>query len=118
MVQTVNLTRLNQLIKFGAESDQPKYDPNDNPIPSIDVAWMTLGAHWSLTTTQMLQREGNNSNSDLIFAVHHRSFEFWQDIDRAILKDQTYEVTYVNQDAENAPRSCDLVTLKAVNEHE
>lgn len=37
MVRILNPSRQTQRIEFGKESDEPEYDQNDNPIPSITV---------------------------------------------------------------------------------
>lgn len=117
MVKVLNPSRLNQYIEFGYESDEPEYDQNDNPIPTLSVVWKTVAIPWSLTTSQMIQAQGTNLTDRRVYAVKHRDDRFWQKITQAKLYGKIYEVINVNPDPTNSPTSYDLVTLKEETKH-
>lgn len=83
MVRILNPSRQTQKIEFGKESDEPEYDQNDNPIPSISFIWITLAIPYSLNTTQIIQAQGLNLADQRMYAVRHRLDSFWDQITRA-----------------------------------
>lgn len=118
MALAVNTSELTIYIKFGRESDQPEYDQNDNPIPGFDTLWTTLAGHLSLTTSQMIEKSGTGHDDEFAVIVRHRKLQFWQQITRAKIGDDLYEVVGVNQARNNGPTAFDTVTLKAVMNRE
>lgn len=117
MVRILNPSRQTQKIEFGKESDEPEYDQNDNPIPSIIVLWTTLAIPYSLNTTQIIQAQGLNLADQRMYAVRHRFDSFWDQISRARINEEEYEVIHINPDEKNSPTSYDLVTVKKVIDH-
>ena len=117
MVRILNPSRQTQRIEFGKESDEPEYDQNDNPKPTITVLWTTLAIPYTLNTTQIIQAQGLNLADQRIYAVRHRLDGFWDQISRAKIDGTLYEVIHINSDERNYPTSYDLVTVKQVNEH-
>lgn len=115
MVQIANASRYNTPIKFG--SDNKVLDQNGIYKMTFKEQWITLSAPWSLSTNQMIQREGLNLTNTVIVAVHHRPNSFWQNIKKAQIDDVEYEVVDMNQDFNNLPTSADLITLKQVKKH-
>lgn len=118
MVRILNPSRRTQRIEFCSESDKPKYDRNDNPIPNLISKWITLAVPWSLTTNQMLQAQGLNLTDQRVFAVPHRLDYFWNKISRVKLDNELYEIVNINPDPTKLPTSYDLVTIKKVTKHE
>lgn len=117
MVRILNPSRQTQRIEFGKESDEPEYDQNDNPKPTITVLWTTLAIPYTLNTTQIIQAQGLNLADQRIYAVRHRLDSFWDQISRVKINGELYEVIHINPDEENSPTSYDLVTVKKVTEH-
>ena len=117
MTQIMNPARLTQKISFGTTTDEPQYDENDRPLPSLKKLWTTLGAPWQLTTNQMIQSQGLNLTQNKIFAVRHRPDRFWHSVDSALINGQMYEVVDFNLDPTNSPTSYDLITVRKVEKH-
>lgn len=118
MALAVNTSELTIYIKFGRESGQPEYDQNDNPTPGFDTLWTTLAGHLSLTTSQMIAKSGAGHDDEFSIIVRHRKLQFWQQITRAKIGEDLYEVVGANQARNNGPTAFDTVTLKAVMNRE
>lgn len=117
MVRILNPSRQSQKIDFGKESDEPEYDQNDNPKPSFLTVWTTLAIPYNLNTTQIIQAQGLNLADQRMYAVRHRPDTFWDQISRAKINGEKYEVIHINPDERNYPTSYDLVTVKKVTDH-
>jgi hypothetical protein len=52
-----------------------------------------------------------------MYAVRHRLDSFWDQISRARINGEYYEVIHINPDEKNSPTSYDLVTVKKVTDH-
>lgn len=116
MVLAVNTSELNIYIKFGRESDHPAYDQNDDPITGFESLWTTLAGSLSLTTAQSIAQNGTGHGDDFLIIVRHRKLQFWQQVTRAKIGDDFYEVVGANQARNNGPTAFDTVTLRAVTE--
>jgi len=114
MTQLQNADRLNLVMELG-NPEQSGTDEDGAPVESFKSKFRTMAGLWSLSTSQIVQKEGNGKSTTVIYVVHHHPILDYEGVTQARINNTIYEIIDTNPDPFHNPTAYDLITLQEVD---